>query len=133
MNPKDKLQGEGDYESARKYDKDVRDFKASGGVEPAAKKAEAFVDEHPAQAKADEKAAKHGGALDGLVEKGKAVVDRAIEGAKHVVAELKEKMSTTKEEPADKAPKAPANSSSTSTSTASHAKTSQSDKPAKKL
>ena len=33
---KDELQGEGDYEAARRYDKAARNFAESGKVEPAA-------------------------------------------------------------------------------------------------
>ena len=33
---KDEVQGEGDYEAARRYDKAARDFAESGKVEPAA-------------------------------------------------------------------------------------------------
>ena len=33
---KDDVQGEGDYEAARRYDKAARDFAESGKVEPAA-------------------------------------------------------------------------------------------------
>ena len=36
---KSRVQGEGDYASAKKYDQDVRDFVASGRVEQAAKDA----------------------------------------------------------------------------------------------
>ncbi len=36
---KSKVQGEGDYESARRYDKDVRDFVKTGNVEKAAEEA----------------------------------------------------------------------------------------------
>ena len=32
----DQVQGEGDYEAGRRYDKASRDFAESGGVEPAA-------------------------------------------------------------------------------------------------
>ncbi|MEO8155633.1 MAG: hypothetical protein ABI605_21415 [Rhizobacter sp.] len=35
-----KVQGEGDYEAARRYDKAAHDFAQSGKVEPAARKAE---------------------------------------------------------------------------------------------
>lgn len=35
----DKVQGEGDYESARRYDADVREFVESGKVEQAAQQA----------------------------------------------------------------------------------------------
>jgi hypothetical protein len=36
---KDKVQGEGDYEAGRRYDKASRDFAHSGRVEPAARDA----------------------------------------------------------------------------------------------
>ena len=36
---KDQVQGEGDYEAARRYDKASRDFAKSGKVEPAARDA----------------------------------------------------------------------------------------------
>lgn len=35
-----KIQGEGDYEAARRYDKSVRDFAESGKAGPAAREAE---------------------------------------------------------------------------------------------
>jgi hypothetical protein len=35
----DKIQGEGDYEAARRYDKSARDFAQSGKVKPAADQA----------------------------------------------------------------------------------------------
>jgi len=34
--PTDKIQGEGDYEAARRYDKAAQEFAESGKVEPAA-------------------------------------------------------------------------------------------------
>ena len=36
---KDEIQGEGDYEAARRYDKAAREFAESGKVEPAAHEA----------------------------------------------------------------------------------------------
>lgn len=36
---KSKVQGEGDYEAARRHDKSARDFAQSGQVEPAARRA----------------------------------------------------------------------------------------------
>lgn len=39
-----KIQGEGDYEAARKFDKDERDFIAKGGVEKKAREAEQALD-----------------------------------------------------------------------------------------
>jgi hypothetical protein len=37
--PKDQVQGEGDYEAGRRYDKAAREFAESGQVEPAARDA----------------------------------------------------------------------------------------------
>jgi hypothetical protein len=45
MSDKDKVQGEGDYKSAKKFDKDERDFVKSGAVERAAHEAEPKSDE----------------------------------------------------------------------------------------
>ena len=45
MSDKDKVQGEGDYKSAKKFDKDEREFVKSGAVERAAHKAEPKSDE----------------------------------------------------------------------------------------
>ena len=39
MNEKSKVQGEGDYEAARRYDKAAREFTESGKVEQAARDA----------------------------------------------------------------------------------------------
>jgi hypothetical protein len=40
----DKIQGEGNYDAARKFDKDERDFIAKGGVEKKAREAEQALD-----------------------------------------------------------------------------------------
>lgn len=40
----DKIQGEGDYDAARKFDKDEREFIAKGGVEQKAREAERALD-----------------------------------------------------------------------------------------
>jgi len=45
MSKKDKIQGEGDYKSAKKFDKEENDFVKSGAVEKAAHKAEPKSDE----------------------------------------------------------------------------------------
>ena len=37
--PKDEVQGEGDYDAGRRYDKATREFAESGKVEPAARDA----------------------------------------------------------------------------------------------
>ena len=40
----DKIQGEGNYDAARKFDKDQRDFVAKGDVEKKAREAEQALD-----------------------------------------------------------------------------------------
>ena len=46
---KDQVQGEGDYDAARRYDKASRDFAQSGKVEPAAHDAAPTSDEEAAE------------------------------------------------------------------------------------
>ena len=46
-----KIQGEGDYDAARRYDKSARDFTQSGKVEPAARKAKPASAEEAADLK----------------------------------------------------------------------------------
>lgn len=84
----DPNQGEGDKISARHYNRQVRDFVAAGKVDPAARKAEDFVEQHPEEAAHAERAAKRGptSTVDELVAKGRTVlgrvrpmVDRAVE------------------------------------------------------
>lgn len=55
-----KIQGEGDYAAARKFDKDERDFIAKGGVEKKAREAEQALD--GPEAEALEKARRESGA-----------------------------------------------------------------------
>jgi len=75
-------QGEGDKISARHYNRQVRDFVASGKVDPAAKSAEDFVEREPAAAARAERAAKRGPhattklSIDELVAKSRSVLDR---------------------------------------------------------
>jgi hypothetical protein len=70
-----KNQGEGDRASARRYDRHVERFVADGSVEPAAKSAEAYVEDHPERARAAERKAARGPQrfprLDELVAKAK--------------------------------------------------------------
>jgi len=44
MADSNKIQGEGNYDAARKFDKDERDFIAKGGVEKKAREAEQALD-----------------------------------------------------------------------------------------
>lgn len=53
-------QGEGDRVSARKYNQDLRSFVASGKVDDAARRAEDYVNAHPAEAARAEREAKRG-------------------------------------------------------------------------
>ena len=55
---KDEVQGEGDYEAARRYDKAARDFAESGKVEPAAHDAAPASDAEAEEMKRAEEAGK---------------------------------------------------------------------------
>lgn len=57
---KEPNQGEGDRESARRYDEHVREHVEEGKVPAAAADARAFVDAHPDEAKDAEQEAKRG-------------------------------------------------------------------------
>jgi hypothetical protein len=78
-----KNQGEGDRASARRYDRNAERFVKDGNVEPAAKSAEQFVEQHPAEASRDERKAKRGPSglptLDELIAKGRQLVARLRE------------------------------------------------------
>lgn len=55
---KSMVQGEGDYEAARRYDKSARDFAQSGQVKPAARRAKPRTPEEEAQLKRAEEIGK---------------------------------------------------------------------------
>ena len=78
MNTKDPNQGEGDRTSARRYNRDLREFISEGRVEPAARQAEHYVEAHPDEAMRAERKAKHGpmGWLERTVESIRAVLHR---------------------------------------------------------
>jgi hypothetical protein len=80
MSQKDPNQGEGDRGSARRYDKNVRDFVAEGKVETAADDARAYVEREPAAAAKAEAAAKRGpGAgttVESVIAKGQSLLER---------------------------------------------------------
>jgi hypothetical protein len=97
MNPDkptdDGNQGEGDRNSARRYDGHVREFVAGGQVEPAAREAEAYVERQPGDAVRAERQAKHGPQptkvpIEELVAKGRTFVDRVQSFAHRVVDRL---------------------------------------------
>jgi hypothetical protein len=78
---KDPNQGEGDRISARRYDRNVREFIDEGRVPDAANDARQFVDRDPDEALKAEQAAKRGPSghhrtVDELLAKGQSVVDR---------------------------------------------------------
>ncbi len=77
---KDPNQGEGDRLSARRYDRNVREFIDEGKVEDAATEAKQYVEREPAEALKAEQAAKHGpgrrGSVDEILAKGQQVVER---------------------------------------------------------
>ena len=55
---KDQVQGEGDYEAARRYDKSVEQFAKSGKVEPAAQAAAPKSEQEAEELKRAEEAGK---------------------------------------------------------------------------
>jgi hypothetical protein len=73
-------QGEGDRISARKYNRDVREFIAEGRVEHAAHDAKEFLEREPEEAERAEREAKRGPgsrtrvSVEELVAKGRSVV-----------------------------------------------------------
>jgi hypothetical protein len=84
-------QGEGDRISARRYQQHVHEFVAGGQVEPAARDAEAYVEQSPEDAGRAEHKAKRGPhptkvTIDELVAKGRTVIDR-VEAIVHRFAE----------------------------------------------
>jgi hypothetical protein len=86
-------QGEGDRVSARKYNRDVREFAKSGHVEPAARSAEAYVEAHPKEAARAERVAQRGSAAGGGVrEIGHAVVERLRPIVRRAVGKLRARL-----------------------------------------
>lgn len=74
-------QGEGDKLSARRYNRDVREFIAEGKVEDAAHEAREYLEREPDEAARAEERAKRGPrgtrvSVDELVAKGRTVIDR---------------------------------------------------------
>lgn len=77
----DANQGEGDHVSARRYNRDVREFVADGKVDEAAREAESYVEREPEDAARAERAAKRGPnatrvSAEDLIAKGRTVLDR---------------------------------------------------------
>lgn len=75
-------QGEGDKASARRYNRQVREFIAEGRVDPAAQGARQFVERAPEDAERAEQEARRGPkggtrvSVDELVAKGRSLLDR---------------------------------------------------------
>lgn len=91
-------QGEGDRVSARHYNKKARKFAASGNVAPAARDAERFVEQSPEAASRAEDAAKRGphpadSTVDGLIAKGRSVVERVRPIVDRTVGKLRNRFS----------------------------------------
>lgn len=77
----DANQGEGDRISARHYNEQLRDFVASGKVEPAAREAEEYVEHNRDEAARAERRARRSPrgtetSLDEIVAKGRTIVER---------------------------------------------------------
>ncbi len=89
---KDPNQGEGDRDSARRYDNNVREFVAHGGVREAADKAKSYLTRHPTEAAdADREAKQRGGTWtepEKLVGKGRSLGDRVRQLGRRLRAAL---------------------------------------------
>lgn len=90
-------QGEGDRVSARRYNKAARKFASSGKVAPAARAAERHVESAPAEAARAEREAKRGpksrsAPANGLIAKGRSVVERLRPLVGRTVGKLRDKL-----------------------------------------
>lgn len=93
-------QGEGDKLSARHYNRQAREFVASGKVDEAAQDARVFVERHPDEAEQAEERAKRGPhrgrgtrvSVDELVAKGRTVVDRVRPMVDRVAAKIRSRL-----------------------------------------
>lgn len=94
---KDPNQGEGDRNSARRYDRNVREFVEEGKVAEAANDARQYVDDDPADAEAAEQAAKRGPSgsrgvsVDQLVAKGQSLIERVRPVVDRAVGNLRKR------------------------------------------
>lgn len=89
----DENQGEGDRTSARRYARHVREFVATGQVEPAARSADDYVERHPEAAARAEREARRGPrtrvSLDELIAKGRTLVDRVESAARRIADRIR--------------------------------------------
>jgi len=93
---KDRNQGEGDRISARRYDRNVREFIDEGKVDDAATEARQFVEREPDEASAAEQKAKRGPAgrgvsVDELVAKGHSLIERVRPMVDRAVGNLRKR------------------------------------------
>jgi hypothetical protein len=92
---KDPNQGEGDKASARRYDRNVREFINEGKVPDAANEARLFVERDPDDAAKAEEAGKRGpkgarfASVDQLVAKGHSVIERVRPMVQRAVGNLR--------------------------------------------
>jgi hypothetical protein len=90
----DRNQGEGDRESARRYNRDVHHYVAEGKVDEAARDAKQYVERDPrdaAHAEAKARRGPHGGtraSVDELIAKSRTVLDRVQPVFERVAARL---------------------------------------------
>ncbi|MGN6110700.1 MAG: hypothetical protein ACTHU0_36695 [Kofleriaceae bacterium] len=94
----DPNQGEGDRVSARRYDKNVRDFVAEGKVDEAARQARDYVESSPEDAERAERTAKRGPhgtrvSVDDLVAKSRTMIDRVRPMVERAAAKLRATLS----------------------------------------
>jgi hypothetical protein len=92
--PRDANQGEGNKDAARHYNEQLRAFVEGGKVQPAARSAEAFVEQQPGEAQRAERKARRGPmatrvSLDELVARGRTAVDRVRPILERAVGKLR--------------------------------------------
>jgi hypothetical protein len=96
---KDPNQGEGDRASARRYDRNVREFIDEGKVDDAATEAKRFVEEQPVEAEAAEKMVKRGPvggvSVDELVAKGHSLIDRVRPVVERAVGKIRKRFGSS--------------------------------------
>jgi hypothetical protein len=91
---RDKNQGEGDRLSARHYNEQLRKFVDGGNVEPAARDAEAYVEQMPGAAARAERTARRGpkSTRTSLVAKAREVAERVRPIVDRVVGKVRARL-----------------------------------------
>jgi len=93
---RDANQGEGARSSARRYDRQLREFIAGGQVEPAAHEAEAYVVNKPEEARAERRARRGPQptriSIDEMIARSRTVVERVRPVVHRVLGKLRARL-----------------------------------------